>query len=181
VAVVVNHQAPDFTLGCIDWENRNEHTVKLADYAGRWLILLFYPRDFSSVCPTELIAFSAQMTEFSRRDCRVLGISVDSLASHREWLETPRDDGGLGPLQFPLASDQGGEIAKAYGVWDAEKQVAQRGLFIIDPEGVLQYSVVHNLNVGRGVAEVLRVLDALQTDELCPCNWKKGEETIQVG
>lgn len=180
MAVVVNHQAPDFRLGCIDWENRNEHTVELADYAGGWLMLLFYPRDFSSVCPTELIAFSAQMTEFSRRGCRVLGISVDSLASHREWLETPRDDGGLGPLQFPLASDQGGEIAKAYGVWDAEKQVAQRGLFIIDPEGVLQYSVVHNLNVGRGVAEVLRVLDALQTGGLCPAAWTNADGTLDA-
>ena len=175
---MVNHQAPNFALECIDWENLRERSVRLGDYTGEWLILLFYPRDFSFVCPTELIAFSAQAGEFSKRHCKILGISVDSLALHREWLETPRENGGLGPLQFPLASDVKGQAARAYGVWDGDKQVAQRGLFIIDPEGVLQYAVVHNLNVGRTPNEVLRVLDALQTGGLCPATWTSADGTL---
>jgi eukaryotic-like serine/threonine-protein kinase len=178
VAVAVNHQAPDFTLECIDWENLAERTVRLGDFAGEWLILLFYPRDFSFVCPTELVAFSAQKNAFSQRNCRLLGISVDSLASHREWLESSREEGGLGPLQFPLASDSQGQAARAYGVWDPDKQVAQRGLFIIDPESVLQYAVIHNQSVGRGTAEVLRVLDALQTGGLCPASWTNADGTL---
>jgi eukaryotic-like serine/threonine-protein kinase len=175
VAVMVNHQAPNFALECIDWENLRERSVRLGDYAGDWLILLFYPRDFSFVCPTELIAFSARVAEFAKLNCKLLGVSVDSLALHREWLETPREKGGLGPLQFPLASDAKGQAARAYGVWDGDKQAAQRGLFIIDPEGVLQYSLIHNLNVGRNPAEVLRVLEALQTGGLCPANWTSAD------
>ena len=178
MAVAVNHQAPDFTLECIDWENRAERKVSLTDYAGQWLILLFYPRDFSFVCPTELVAFSAQMSEFSQRNCRLLGISVDSLKSHREWLETSQEDGGVGALQFPLASDNQGQTAQAFGVWDEEKQIAQRGLFVIDPGGVLQYAVIHNLNVGRGTAEVLRILDALQNGGLCPATWTNADGTL---
>lgn len=180
MAALVNHQAPHFTLECIDWENLRERTVQLSDYSGEWLILIFYPRDFSFVCPTELIAFSAEVTEFHKRHSQLLGISVDSLESHREWLETPREKGGLGPLQFPLAADSSGQTARAYGVWDAEKQVAQRGLFIIDPHGILQYAVVHNLNVGRAAAEILRVLDALQTGGLCPASWTAADGTIDA-
>lgn len=180
MAALVNHQAPNFTAECIDWENLRERTVQLADYAGEWLILIFYPRDFSFVCPTELIAFSAELSEFQQRDCQVLGVSVDSLETHREWLETPREKGGLGPLQFPLATDSSGQMARAYGVWDAEKQVAQRGLFIIDPDGLLQYAVIHNLNVGRGASEVLRVVDALQTGGLCPASWTTADGTIDA-
>ncbi len=178
MAGVVNHQAPDFALECIDWDKLSERTVRLSDYAGDWLILLFYPRDFSFVCPTELVAFSGQYAEFQKRGCRILGVSVDSLALHREWLDTPREEGGLGPLQFPLASDPKGQAARAYGVWDGDKQVAQRGLFVIDPEGVLQYAVVHNLNVGRSPGEVLRVLDALETGGLCPASWTNADGTL---
>src|SRR5690606_22936061 len=112
-----------------DWETLSERTTRRSDYTGEWLILLFYPRDFSFVCPTELVAFSAQAGEFAKRGCKVLGVSVDSLALHREWLETPRENGGLGPLQFPLASDANGRAARAYGVWDSDKNIAQRGLF----------------------------------------------------
>lgn len=175
---MVNHQAPNFALECIDWENLSERTASLGDYTGEWLALLFYPRDFSFVCPTELIAFSAQVGEFEKRGCKILGISVDSLALHREWLETPRENGGLGPLRFPLASDAKGQAARAYGVWDGDRQAAQRGLFLIDPEGVLQYAVIHNLNVGRSPMEVLRVLDALRTGGLCPASWTSADGTL---
>ncbi|MCA9070637.1 MAG: redoxin domain-containing protein [Planctomycetaceae bacterium] len=180
MAALVNHQAPNFTLDSIEWANLSERTVQLADYSGSWLILIFYPRDFSFVCPTELIAFSAEIGEFQKRDCQLLGISVDSLELHREWLTTPREKGGLGPLQFPLASDGLGQTARAYGVWDGEKRVAQRGLFIIDPDGILQYSVIHNLSVGRGATEILRVVDALQTGGLCPATWTAADGTIDA-
>jgi alkyl hydroperoxide reductase subunit AhpC/predicted Ser/Thr protein kinase len=178
VAAIINHPAPNFALECITWENLSERSVHLDDYAGEWLILLFYPRDFSFVCPTELVAFSAQVAEFEKRNCKILGLSVDSLALHREWLETPREKGGLGPLQFPLASDIKGQAARAYGVWDGDKQIAHRGLFIIDPDGLLQYAVIHSLNVGRNAPEVLRVLEALQTGGLCPATWTNADGTI---
>jgi len=154
--------------------------VKRSDYLGRWLALIFYPRDFSFVCPTELTAFSARLAEFGERDCDLLGISVDTIQLHQEWLTTPIAEGGLGPLQFPLASDPDGAAARAFGVWVEEKEVSTRGLFIIDPNGVLQYSVVHSLSVGRSPDEVLRVLDALRSGGLCPVSWTSADGTIDV-
>lgn len=143
-------------------------------------MLVFYPRDFSFVCPTELTAFSARIAEFEQRNCQLLGISVDSLEVHREWLSTSPEKGGLGPLRFPLISDPEGTLSRAFGVWEDEKQVSLRGLFLIDPEGILQYAVIHNLSVGRSVDEVLRVLDALQTGGLCPASWTRGDGTIDA-
>ncbi len=158
----------------------DEFRVTRSTYAGSWLILVFYPRDFSFVCPTELIALSAQIESFEQRGAKLFGVSVDPPELHREWLQTPVDDGGLGPLRFPLASDVNGAAASAFGVWNADKQVALRGLFIIDPDGVVQYAVVHNLSVGRSPDEVLRVLKALQTDGLCPANWTSADGTIDA-
>jgi alkyl hydroperoxide reductase subunit AhpC/aminoglycoside phosphotransferase (APT) family kinase protein len=143
----------------------------LADYRDRWLILVFYPRDFSLVCPTELTALSARVEEFRRRGCDILGISTDSLSSHERWIATPRGQGGLGEIHFPLASDRDGAVARAYGVYLEPQNVALRGLFIIDPNGVLQYQVVHNLSVGRRSDEVLRVLTALESGGMCPEDW----------
>jgi alkyl hydroperoxide reductase subunit AhpC/tRNA A-37 threonylcarbamoyl transferase component Bud32 len=177
-AAKVGHPAPDFRLDCISVTDRHPQSISLQDYAGRWLMLIFYPRDFSFVCPTELTAFSARLPDFHHRNCDLLGISVDSIDLHREWLTTPPADGGLGPLQFPLASDSEGSVARPYGVWVEEKQVSTRGLFIIDPEGVLQYAVLHNLSVGRSPEEVLRVLNALQTGGLCPASWTMADGTI---
>jgi alkyl hydroperoxide reductase subunit AhpC/predicted Ser/Thr protein kinase len=164
-------------LDCVDAAGATRRAA-LADYAGQWLILIFYPRDFSFVCPTELTAFSARIADFESRRCALLGISVDTLDMHREWLGTPPRDGGIGPLRYPLASDSDGRTARAYGAWDAEKEVCTRGLFIIDPAGVLQYSVIHNLSVGRNTDEVLRVLDALQTGGLCPASWTLADGTL---
>ncbi len=139
---------------------------------------MFYPRDFSFVCPTELTSFSARCLDFAHRNCDLLGVSVDTVALHWEWLQTPPAEGGLGPMQFPLASDPDGHVCRDYGVWVQEKQVAMRGLFLIDPDGVLQYKVIHNLNVGRSPDEVLRVLDALQTGGLCAASWTRADGTI---
>ncbi len=176
----VGDAAPDFTLECIGLDQDHPRTVSLRDYRGRWLMLFFYPRDFTFVCPTELTAFSATIDDFEQRDCDILGLSVDSIALHQEWLATPSSDGGLGPLQFPLGSDPRGVISRAYNVWVPEKQVSTRGMFLIDPEGVLQYAVVHNLSVGRTPDEVLRVLDALRTGGLCPASWTSADGTIDL-
>jgi alkyl hydroperoxide reductase subunit AhpC/predicted Ser/Thr protein kinase len=174
----VGQTAPHFALACADARDEKRGLATSREYAGRWLILIFYPRDFSFVCPTELTSFSAHGADFRQRNCELLGISVDTLELHREWLRTSPADGGLGALQFPLASDPDGVLARAYGVWVDEKQVSTRGLFMIDPAGILQYAVVHNLNVGRSPIEVLRVLEALQTGGLCPASWTSADGTI---
>lgn len=174
----VGAAAPDFSLTTIRSGDVAPRPVQLRDYSGRWLMLIFYPRDFTFVCPTELTAFGARLDDFGQRECELLGVSVDSVELHREWLTTPIAAGGLGPLPFPLASDPDGTVTRAYGVWVEEKQVSARGLFAIDPGGILQYAVVHNLNVGRSPEEVLRVLDALRTGRLCPASWTAADGTI---
>jgi eukaryotic-like serine/threonine-protein kinase len=176
--VIVGTRVPDFTLPCTAWPESTARDVSLADYRDRWLVLLFYPRDFSMVCPTELTALSVQFEEFARRDCDLLGVSTDSVDSHQKWIATPRSQGGLGGLAFPLASDLDGSVCQAYGVLLPRKHVALRGLFIIDPNGVLQYQVVHNLSVGRRSDEVLRVLDGLQTGGMCPEGWNRDEPPL---
>jgi alkyl hydroperoxide reductase subunit AhpC len=174
----VGKRAPAFILRCINAGDERSRSVRLSDYLGRWLMLIFYPRDFSFVCPTELTAFSARVPDFSQRECELLGISVDSIELHQEWLSTSPADGGLGQLQFPLASDTEGTVARAYGVWVEEKEVSTRGLFVIDSAGILQYAVLHNLSVGRSPDEALRVLDALRTGGLCPASWTSADGTI---
>jgi eukaryotic-like serine/threonine-protein kinase len=170
--------APEFTLPCTRVPGSARDRAALADYRGRWLILLFYPRDFSLICPTELSAVGSRLEEFTHRGCDVLGISTDPVASHERWVATPRSQGGLGGLGFPLASDVSGEVARAYGVYLGRQHLALRGLFVIDPNGVLQYQVVHNLSVGRRTDELLRVLDALQTGGLCAESWSPGDATL---
>ena len=176
----VGEVVPPFTRTAVQAGNENAFPVPLRGSEGRWLVLIFYPRDFSFVCPTELTAFSARLEDFQRRGCQLLGISVDTVELHREWLSAPAAQGGLGPLRFPLASDPDGAAARAFGVWVEEKGVSLRGLFLIDPEGILQYSVIHNLSVGRSPDEVLRVIDALQTGGLCPANWTAADGTIDA-
>jgi alkyl hydroperoxide reductase subunit AhpC/predicted Ser/Thr protein kinase len=178
IGAKVGEPAPTFSLVCVSALDPEPRLVQLGDYSGRWLMLVFYPRDFSFVCPTELTAFSARVADFRERGCDLLGISVDTIELHQEWLTTPPAKGGLGPLQFPLAADVDGRAARSYGVWVVEKELSTRGLFIIDPDGVLQYSVMHNLSVGRSPDEVLRVLDALKTGGLCPASWTSADGTI---
>ncbi len=179
-AVQVGVAAPRFSLECISLDDDSARRVSLADYRGRWLMLFFYPRDFSFVCPTELTTFSARVDDFVERGCDILAVSVDPIQLHEEWLTTPASDGGLGPLQFPLGSDPTGTAARAYGVWIPDKEVSTRGMFLIDPAGILQYAVVHNLSVGRTPDEVLRVLDALRTGGLCPASWTSADGTIDL-
>jgi alkyl hydroperoxide reductase subunit AhpC/tRNA A-37 threonylcarbamoyl transferase component Bud32 len=152
--------------------------VTLSNFHDKWLILAFYPRDFSLVCPTELTALSVRMDEFRQRGCDVLGISTDSLESHEQWITTPPAQRGLGGLQFPLAADVDGIVSRTYGVYLEQQRIALRGLFIIDPNGVLQYQVVHNLTVGRRSEEIMRILSALESGGLCPEDWCADCETL---
>eukprot|EP00913_Durusdinium_trenchii_P008807 g8273.t1 len=178
--VMVGDAVPEFSVPAVSAVDVGVRRAELKAYRGRWLMLVFYPRDFSFVCPTELTAFSGRMEEFRKRDCDLLGVSVDTIELHKEWLETAPEDGGLGAVRFPLASDADGAVAARFGVWVEEERVALRGLFIIDPAGVLQYSVVHNLSVGRSTDEVLRVLDALRSGGLCPVSWTNADGVLDV-
>lgn len=153
--------------------------ISLSDYRGKWLIFFFYPLDFTLVCPTEILAMSDRLDEFTAIDTEILGCSVDSVHSHFAWMKTPRDKNGIEGTAFPLAADFTKEVARAYGVLDETSGAAQRGLFIIDPEGVLRYAVVTSNNIGRSVDETLRVLQALQTGGLCPAEWKPGKALLQ--
>jgi peroxiredoxin (alkyl hydroperoxide reductase subunit C) len=174
---LVGNPAPAFTMPAVDGRG-HDLTVNLADYGGRWLILFFYPHDFTFVCPTEITALSVHYDEFHRLDADILGVSTDSPHVHRAWLKTPVDAGGLGPLRYPLASDWTHQVSRAYGIYFPDEGAAFRGLFIIDPSGVVQYEVVHNMNVGRSIAEVQRVLQALQAGGLCPVDWEPGEALL---
>ena len=149
-------------------------TVSLTDYAGRWLVFFWYPLDFTTVCPTEITALSDRQDEFTDMEADILGASTDSVYSHRVWMGTPRDRQGIEGLRFPLLSDKTGRIARDYGVLLEDEGIALRGLSIIDPAGVIQYSVTHNLNVGRSTDETLRVLEAIQSGGLCGSDWKPG-------
>jgi peroxiredoxin (alkyl hydroperoxide reductase subunit C) len=160
-------------------EKLNEN-VKLSDYRGKWVVLLFYPLDFTFVCPTELTTFSDRYEDFQGIGAEVIGVSTDSVHSHRAWLKTPRDRGGVEGLKYPLASDITKKVASDYGVLIDDKGIALRGLFVIDPEGTLRYAVIHDLNIGRSAEETLRVIQALQTGGLCQAEWRPGQETLKV-
>lgn len=174
----VGQKAPDFSMPTTKNMDTLEHVARLADYQGKWLVLFFYPLDFTFVCPTEIRGFNSKLSEFSSNGAEILGVSTDSVYSHRAWIKTPVNDGGLGGLNYPLASDITKQVARDYGVLVEDQGIALRGLFIIDPEGVLRYQVVTDLNVGRSVDETLRVLQALQTGGLCPIDWHPGERTL---
>jgi peroxiredoxin 2/4 len=176
----VGHPAPDFDMPSTKNIETLAENVKLSDYKGKWLILLFYPLDFTFVCPTELINFSDRLEEFQGVGAEVIGISTDSVHSHRAWLKTPRDKNGIEGVKYPIASDVGGKLARSYNILVEESNIALRGLFIINPEGMLQYSVVHDLNIGRSVDETLRVLQGLQTGGLCGADWTPGQENLKV-
>ena len=176
----VGQPAPGFTATAV--YDQEFKLIRLADYLGKYVVLFFYPLDFTFVCPTEITAFSDLYSRFSEINTEVLGISVDSEYAHLAWLQTDRDDGGLGDLSYPLISDLTKSISKSYNVL-TEQGKALRGLFIIDKQGIIQHSVVNNLDFGRSVDETLRTLQAIQyvqshPDEVCPANWKPGESTM---
>jgi peroxiredoxin (alkyl hydroperoxide reductase subunit C) len=177
----VGQQAPDFTAtAVVDQEFK---TIQLSDYRGKYVVLFFYPLDFTFVCPTEITAFSDRYEEFKKLSTEVLGVSVDSEFSHLAWIQTDRKSGGLGDLNYPLISDIKKEISAAYNVLDPGAGIALRGLFIIDKDGVLQHATINNLAFGRSVEETLRTLQAIQhvqshPDEVCPAGWQPGDKTM---
>ncbi|MEL6321186.1 MAG: peroxiredoxin [Cyanobacteria bacterium J06626_14] len=177
----VGQAAPDFTATAV--YDQEFKTVKLSDYRGKYVVLFFYPLDFTFVCPTEVTAFSDRYEEFSTIGTEVLGVSVDSEFSHLAWIQTDRKLGGVGDLNYPLVADIKKEISTAYNVLDPESGIALRGLFIIDKEGFIQHITVNNLSFGRSIDEALRTLQAVQyvqshPDEVCPVGWQPGDKTM---
>ncbi|NQV26010.1 MAG: peroxiredoxin [Rhodopirellula sp.] len=179
MTVQIGQPAPDFAVQAYDrtkdGTDNQFSTIKLADLKDKWVCLFFYPLDFTFVCPTEIVAFNKALGEFEDRDCVLLTASTDSVYSHKGWCDAHDD---LASMAFPMLADTNHNLSRDYGVLIEEKGIALRGVFLIDPNGVTRWIAIHDLGVGRNVDEVLRVLDALQTDKLCPCNWKKGDETI---
>ena len=175
----VGEAFPEFELtGVVSGQpNKAFETLSRASFPGQWLVVFFYPKDFTFVCPTEIAAFGRLQPEFADRDAQVLGVSTDNEYVHLAWRNQHPD---LKGLPFPLLSDLKRELSDELGILDAREGVASRAAFIVDPDGVIRFAMVTDLNVGRNPDEVLRVLDALQTDELCPCNWTKGEATLDV-
>ena len=180
MSMVVAKHAPDFHMDAV--HNGQFKSLSLEDYKGKWLILFFYPLDFTFVCPTEILAFSDRSDEFLKLNAEIVGVSVDSKFAHLAWTERPRNAGGIHGLKYPLAADLNKQVASNYGVL-ADEGVALRGLFIIDPDGVVQHATVNNLAVGRSVDETLRVLQAFQFSrehgEVCPANWKPGQDSMK--
>jgi peroxiredoxin 2/4 len=177
---LVGKSAPNFDMPSTKNIEKLNENVKLGDYKGKWVVLLFYPLDFTFVCPTELTTFSDRIDDFEAIGAEVIGVSTDSVHSHRAWLKTPREQNGVAGLKYPLASDITKTVARDYGVLIEDRGIALRGLFVIDPEGILRYAVVHDLNVGRSAEETLRVIQALQTGGLCQAEWRPGQETLTV-
>jgi peroxiredoxin 2/4 len=178
---LVTREAPDFTAQAV-MPNDSFEELTLSTLRGKYVVLFFYPLDFTFVCPSEILAFNGQLPRFKEKNAEVLGVSVDSHFTHLAWRQTPIEDGGIGQIQFPLIADLNKSISKAYGVL-LNDQVALRGLFLIDRQGVVRHQLVNDLPLGRNVEEALRVLDALQFTEkhgeVCPANWRHGQEGMK--
>ena len=175
----VGQKFPDFEVtATVSLDMKNAFTqITNQSFAGKWKVYFFWPKDFTFVCPTEIAAFGKLNGEFADRDAQLLGGSTDSEFVHHAWRTHHAD---LHDLPFPMLADVKQELCKALGILDPNAGVAQRATFVVDPEGVIRFVSVNDLSVGRNPQEVLRVLDALQTDELCPCNWNKGEDVLKV-
>jgi len=180
MTTLVTKEAPGFSAQAVMPDNTFAE-LALSSYRDKYVILFFYPLDFTFVCPSEIIAFDKGLAKFKAKNAEVIGVSVDSQFSHYAWRNTPRDKGGIGQIKYPLVADLDKEISRAYGVL-SEGSVALRGLFLIDKEGVVRHALVNDLPLGRSVDEALRVLDALQYTEehgeVCPANWREGEDAM---
>lgn len=175
----VGQTFPSFSLTATVSRDKDKafKTITDAEYPGKWKIYFFWPKDFTFVCPTEIAGFAKLNKQFEDRDAHVLGGSIDSEFVHLAWRNNHED---LRDLPFPMLADVKRELSSALGILDPKEGVAQRATFIVDPDGIIRFVSVTDLSVGRNIDEVLRVLDALQTDELCPCNWQKGEATLTL-
>jgi len=182
MSTLVTKQAPDFTAKAVLADGSVNENFKLSDFKGQNVVLYFYPLDFTFVCPSEILAFNKKVGEFKEKNTQLIGVSVDSHFSHMAWRKTAINDGGIGEIDYPLVADMSKNIARDYGVLFGD-EVALRGLFLIDKNGVVQHSTINNLPLGRNVDEALRMVDALQfheeVGEVCPANWKKGDEGMK--
>ena len=181
MCTLVTQQAPDFTADAV-MPNDSFAELKLSSYRGKYVMLFFYPLDFTFVCPSEIVAFDAALSNFEAKNVQVIGVSVDSQYTHLAWKNTPRKEGGIGPIRYPLVADLTKEIARSYGVL-LDGGMALRGLFLIDKEGIVRHALINDLPIGRSIDEALRVVDALQFHEqhgdVCPANWHTGEEAMK--
>jgi peroxiredoxin 2/4 len=181
MSTLVTRQAPDFTAQAVLADNSFAE-LTLSSYRGKYVVLFFYPLDFTFVCPSEIIAFDKALEKFEARNTQVLGVSVDSHFTHLAWKNTPRDQGGIGQVKYPLVADLSKKISRKYGVL-LGKEVALRGLFLLDTEGIVRHALVNDLPLGRNVDEALRILDALrfteEHGEVCPANWREGEDAMK--
>ncbi len=180
--VLVNRQAPDFTAKAVKGSEVIDD-FKLSSLRGKYVVLFFYPLDFTFVCPTELHAFQEKLEDFKKKNVEVIGVSTDSWFSHLAWLKTPRSEGGIEGVSYPLISDFNKTISRDYDVLFDGLGAAYRGLFLIDKEGIVQHQVVNNLPLGRNIDEALRMVDALQFTEehgeVCPANWNEGDKSMK--
>lgn len=178
---LVTNEAPDFTAQAVMPDNSFEE-LTLSSYRGKYVVLFFYPLDFTFVCPTEIIAFDKALEKFNAKNCEVISVSVDSHFSHLAWKNTPVEKGGIGQVKYPLVADLKKTISDDYGLL-FNGEIALRGLFLIDKEGIVRHQVVNDLGLGRSVDEALRMLDALQFTEkhgeVCPANWKEGDDAMK--
>jgi len=178
MSVLVAKEGPDFVAPAVMPDGVIKEDFKLSDLRGKYVVLFFWPLDFTFVCPTEIIAHNKRMEQFKDRNVEVVGVSIDSQFTHFAWRSTAVNDGGIGAVDFPMVADVKHEITKAYGI-EHPGGVAMRASFLIDKQGVVQHQVVNNLPLGRNVDEMVRVVDALQFTEqygeVCPAGWNKGE------
>jgi len=180
---LVTQEAPDFTAQAVMPDNSFAE-LTLSKYRGKYVVLFFYPLDFTFVCPSEILAFNKRVADFKAKNCEVIGVSVDSRFTHLAWKNTKVEDGGIGNVQYPLVEDLNKAIAKSYGIL-LNDSVALRGLFLIDTKGFVRHTVINDLPLGRSVGEALRMLDALQFvethgGEVCPANWQEGEDSMKA-
>ena len=183
MSVLVTKEAPDFTATAVMGDNSFKEDFKLSDYRGQYVVLFFYPLDFTFVCPSEIIAFDHRLKEFEDRGVQVIGVSVDSHFTHLAWKNTPVEQGGIGQIRYPLVADITKQISADYDVL-FDGAVALRGSFLIDKDGVVRHQVVNDLPLGRNIDEMLRMVDALQFHEkhgeVCPANWEKGKKAMEA-
>ena len=181
LTTLVTQEAPDFTAEAVMPDN-SFGSITLSSFRGKYVLLFFYPLDFTFVCPSEILAFNKEVGELKKKNCELIGVSVDSKFTHLAWKNTAINDGGIGQIQYPLVQDLNKEIAKSYGIL-LNGSVALRGLFLIDTKGIIRHSIINDLPLGRSVDEALRMVDALQFHEthgdVCPANWKVGEEAMK--
>jgi len=181
MSTLVARQAPDFTATAVMPDNSMKEDFKLSDFRGKYVILFFYPLDFTFVCPSEIIAFDKKLDQFKAKNCEVIGVSIDSQFSHWAWKNTPVKEGGIGNIQYPLVADLDKKISRQYGVL-LDMGVALRGTFLIDKEGLVRHAVINDLPLGRSIDEALRIVDALAFHEahgdVCPANWQQGEDAM---